>query len=151
MPSSGARKMKEIVANHLPGKTSALKPALEIAAPPSPPIRACDDDEGIPPHQVMRFQVIAPTSAPSITDESTIAGLTIPLAIVFATAVVKTNAAMKLKNAAQATAKLGERTRVDTTVAIEFAASWKPLMKSKASATRIIARTNQTESPIKRA
>jgi hypothetical protein len=33
-----------------------------------------------------------------------------------------------LKNAAQITAFPGVRTRVDTTVAIEFAASWKPLM-----------------------
>jgi hypothetical protein len=32
-----------------------------------------------------------------------------------------------LKNAAQATATRGDRTRVDTTVAIELAASWKPL------------------------
>jgi hypothetical protein len=40
-----------------------------------------------------------------------------------------------LKKAAQATAVIGDSTRVDTTVAMEFAASWKPLMKSKASAT----------------
>ena len=31
----------------------------------------------------------------------------------------------------------GGSTRVDTTVAIEFAASWKPLMKSNASASAI--------------
>ncbi len=37
-------------------------------------------------------------------------------------------AATKLKNAAQTTACPGESTRVETTVAIEFAASWKPLM-----------------------
>src|SRR5512145_2674856 len=43
---------------------------------------------------------------------------------------------MKLKKAAQATAFIGERTRVDTTVAIELAASWNPLMKSKARARR---------------
>ena len=45
-----------------------------------------------------------------------------------ATAVPKVNAATKLKNAAQMTACPGESTRVDTTVAIELAASWKPLM-----------------------
>ena len=38
------------------------------------------------------------------------------------------NAATKLKKAAQMTACPGERTRVDTTVAMEFAASWNPLM-----------------------
>ena len=52
----------------------------------------------------------------------------IPEPTVFATAVPKVNAATKLKNAAQTTALPGESTRVDTTVAIEFAASWKPLM-----------------------
>jgi hypothetical protein len=51
-----------------------------------------------------------------------------PSPIDFATRVPKTAKAMKLKKAAQITAIPGERTRVDTTVAIEFAASWKPLM-----------------------
>ena len=44
--------------------------------------------------------------------------------------------ARTLKNAAQSTACHGFRTPVDTTVAIEFAASWKPFMKSNASASR---------------
>ena len=35
-----------------------------------------------------------------------------------------------MKKAAQATATTGERTRVETTVAMLLAASWKPLMKS---------------------
>ena len=52
----------------------------------------------------------------------------IPVPTVLATAVPKANAATKLKNAAQITALPGESTRVDTTVAIELAASWKPLM-----------------------
>jgi hypothetical protein len=37
-------------------------------------------------------------------------------------------AAAKLKNAAHTTAWSGVRTRVATIVAIEFAASWNPLM-----------------------
>ena len=41
---------------------------------------------------------------------------------------------MKLKNEAQSTAKDGRSTRVDTTVAIEFAESWRPLRKSNRSA-----------------
>jgi hypothetical protein len=61
------------------------------------------------------------------------------LPIVFATCVSKTRNATKLKNAAQRTAQRGDSTRVDTTVAIEFAASWKPLTKSNASATRMTA------------
>ena len=58
-----------------------------------------------------------------------------PLPMVLATFTPPPNAAMKLKKAAQATARFGDSTRVDTTVAMELAASWKPLMKSKMSAT----------------
>ena len=61
--------------------------------------------------------------------------------MVLATAVPTTNAATKLNNAAQTTATPGESTRVETTVAMELALSWKPLMKSKISATRTIAST----------
>ena len=46
-----------------------------------------------------------------------------PEPTVFATAVPNVNAAMKLNTAAQITAFPGDSTRVDTTVAIEFAAS----------------------------
>ena len=67
-----------------------------------------------------------------------------PLPIVLATAVPTTNAATKLKNAAQNTATPGLRTRVETTVAMEFALSWKPLMKSKTSATATITTTYRT-------
>ncbi len=41
---------------------------------------------------------------------------------------------MKLKNAAQNTATCGDRTRVDTTVAIELAASWSPFSRSNSRA-----------------
>src|ERR1700723_2386587 len=57
---------------------------------------------------------------------------TIPLPKVFATAVPNTNAATKFQNAAQATARNGVSTRVDTTVAIELAASCQPLENSNA-------------------
>ena len=46
-----------------------------------------------------------------------------PAPTVCATAVPKPKAATKLKNAAQITALPGDSTRVDTTVAIELAAS----------------------------
>ncbi len=46
-----------------------------------------------------------------------------PEPTVLATAVPNVKAAMKLKNAAQITALPGVSTRVETTVAIEFAAS----------------------------
>ena len=54
--------------------------------------------------------------------------------IVLATPCWKMNSATKLKTVAHKTASRGDSTRVDTTVAIEFAASWKPLKKSKVSA-----------------
>ena len=64
-----------------------------------------------------------------------------PLPMVLATFTPPPKAAMKLKNAAQITAISGESTRVETTVAMELAASWKPLMKSKISARPISATT----------
>ena len=79
---------------------------------------------------------MAPTSAARITFGSTTDGSIRPLPIVLATAVPTTKAATKLKNAAQTTATPGESTRVETTVAMELALSWNPLMKSKTSATR---------------
>src|SRR5262245_12848293 len=66
--------------------------------------------------------------------------------MVAATASPNTASAAKLKNAAQITAQCGRSTRVDTTVAMEFAASWKPFMKSNASATAI--RNTTTSKPI---
>ena len=75
-----------------------------------------------------------------MTFGSTIEMSIIPLPIVFATAVPTVNAARKLKDAAQITAGSGLSTRVPTTVAMEFAESWKPLLKSKMNATRTIAR-----------
>jgi hypothetical protein len=87
---------------------------------------------------------MAPTSAAKMSIGSTTAGFTIPFPMVFATRVSRLKAAMKLKKAAQITAILGVNTLVPTTVAIEFAASWKPLMKSKARAKNIIKRMNVT-------
>ena len=54
-----------------------------------------------------------------------------PVPMVLATWVPRTKAATKLKKAAQSTATCGESTRVETTVAMELAASWKPFRKSK--------------------
>src|SRR3954454_7264096 len=86
----------------------------------------------------MRFQKIAPRRPARITWLVTILRTIIPLPIVLATEVPRTKAATKLKKAAQRTAFWGARTRVETTVAIEFAASWKPFRKSKASATTMM-------------
>ena len=86
---------------------------------------------------------MAPIRPPKITAEVTTARSIMPPPTVAATAVPKPNAARKLKIAAQMTAWPGVSTRVETTVAIELAASWKPLMKSKMSATAISAEDRQ--------
>ena len=72
--------------------------------------------------------MIAPVSPARITGRVTTARSTMPEPTVCATAVPNPKAATKLKNAAQMTALPGDSTRVETTVAIELAASWKPLM-----------------------
>ena len=99
------------------------------AAPHKPPIRACEDDDGRPRHQVIRFHTIAPSSAhtsnspPTCSTPESIS----PEAMVRATA-VPTMAPNRLVTAASSTAWPGVSTLVATTVAMELAVSWKPLM-----------------------
>src|SRR6476469_2572157 len=68
----------------------------------------------------------------------------IPPPTAFATATLPVNSAAKLNVAAQNTAARGLRTRVPTIVAMEFAESWKPLLKSKTTANAMMATTYQT-------
>src|SRR5258707_12961775 len=79
----------------------------------------------------MVFQVMAPRRPARRTFSSTISMWTMPLPMVLATAVPKTKAAMKFQNAAQTTARKGVSTRVETTVAMELAASCQPFENSK--------------------
>ena len=65
--------------------------------------------------------------------------------IVFATLVPINRNAMKLKKAAQAIATNGVRTRVDTTVAMELAASWNPLTKSNSNVKKMMTIVNTSE------
>src|SRR5579863_5296074 len=69
-----------------------------------------------------------------------------PLPMVLATAVPNTKAAMKFQKAAHATARNGVKTRVDTTVAIELAASCQPFENSNASVRKITA--SSSENPL---
>ncbi len=66
---------------------------------------------------------MAPVNPPKITAKVTTLMSIIPEPTVVATAVPNVNAATKLKNAAQTTALPGDSTRVETTVAMELAAS----------------------------
>src|SRR4051812_10253536 len=92
----------------------------------------------------MMFQKIAPRSPPRMTCGSTMLCSIIPPPTALATATLPVNNAVKLNVAAQNTAASGLRTRVPTIVAMEFAESWKPLLKSKMKAIATIATTYQT-------
>jgi hypothetical protein len=60
--------------------------------------------------------------------------------MVWATAVPKKNAAVKFQKEAQITARTGVRTRVETTVAMELAASCQPFENSKVRVRKITRR-----------
>jgi len=81
---------------------------------------------GIPPHQVMRFQEMAPISAPKITRASITCADTMPTPTVRATCTPKTRKAMKLKKRGPHHRKRGRSIRVETSVAMEFAVSCSP-------------------------
>src|SRR5688500_1834076 len=135
--------MNESVCTHFGPHVMAAVPAFDIAAPAYPPMSACDELLGMPKYQVIRFQMIAPSRPPRITCGSTMLCSIIPPPTVFATATPPVNRAAKLNVAAHTTAASGLRMRVPTIVAMEFAESWKPLMKSKMKATATIATTYQ--------
>ena len=118
----------------IPEITRPFTPSAGRVAPTIPPASAWEDEEGSPHHQVSRFQTMAPTSAAKMTERTistpcpfSMSNWMIPLPMVWATRSSppkKTGAAAtKLKKAAQATAVIGDSTRVETMVAIEFAAS----------------------------
>ena len=98
-------------------------PEWVTAAPTSPPTSVCEELEGSPIHQVIRFHVMAATSAEATTVIVITSELTTPPPIVWATFMGKTVNAIKLKNAASMTAVRGDRTLVETTIAIELAES----------------------------
>ena len=101
---------------------NAPRPPFATTAPASAPMSACDELDGMPYHQVIRFQAHAPTSAESTTVCVTSPGSAKPDAIVFATA-VPVIAPKKLRIPARMTAVRIGRTPVETTVAIALAAS----------------------------
>src|SRR3982751_6852390 len=71
--TSTFQKMPEFLARLAPGfdQTSAcqLKSEAASAAPHRPPISAWLEDEGMPRHQVIRFQKMPPSSAQMVTCE----------------------------------------------------------------------------------
>jgi hypothetical protein len=111
----------------------ASHPPLTSPAPIRPPISAWLDEEGSPTAQVARFHAIAPTSAAKIVCRSSAPASTMPDEIVVAT-LIETNAPTKFNTPHSATAAFGLRARVAIDVAIAFAVSWKPFVKSNAIA-----------------
>src|SRR5216684_7573930 len=77
-PTSGDSTMASSVLVS-PLQTAADRPAFAIPPPTSPPISACELEDGIPSAQVIRFQTMAPISAAKITLVSIIEGSMIPV------------------------------------------------------------------------
>src|SRR5690606_40137327 len=111
-------------------------------------IRACEDEDGRPSHQVIRFQLMPPSSAHNSTCAVTLTTSvsTNPEAMVFATA-VPMNAPIRFIVAARITAEPGDSTLVATTVAVDLAVSWKPLMNSNTSAASTTTSTRVSIGP----
>jgi len=137
----GARKINPAVKMMGSGLID-FKPPNAKAAPAKAPINVWEEDEGIPNHQVSRFQKIAASNPAKITS-SISCPLTTSVFTVFAMVLatpwsLKMKKALKLKNAAHITACAGVSTLVETMVAIELAESWNPFMKSKHKARKMI-------------
>src|SRR5919202_7098222 len=108
-----------------PSPMTALDPCAANAAPTTPPISACEELDGRPKYQVMRFQEIAPMSPANTTVGVIAPELTTSEATVAATA-SEMNAPAKFSAAAYATARRGAIARVEMEVATTLAVSWKP-------------------------
>ena len=122
-------------------KCTPLDPAPTQTAPISPPNRACEELEGSPASQVARFHRIAPTSPAKIIAGVTRASSTMPPEIVRATSVDR-NAPAILRTPLIRTAILGRSAPVAMEVAIAFAVSWNPFVKSNASAVTMTTATS---------
>src|SRR5689334_4653019 len=116
-----------------PPPLTADQPLAATTDPTRPPIRACEELDGSPKYHVITFQAIAPTSPQNTTVVVTALVSTKPLPMVVAT-FSEMNAPTKFSSDANATACLGPIARVEIDVATTLAVSWKPLVKSNASA-----------------
>ena len=125
IPIKGARTIKEAILI-ITSAFIAPKPEAAMAAPANPPISVCDEEDGIPSHQVAKFQTIAAHIPEKIIGKVIYCSITAfetVLAIPKPLKYFAIKNATKLKAAAHRTARKGVRTLVETMVAIEFAAS----------------------------
>ena len=125
-------------------KLMPLSPTPTSVAPMSPPNRACEELDGNPSSQVSMFQVIAPMRPAKMSEGMRCAVLEsswmMPPETVAATSVDR-NAPTRFSPAASMTAVRGLSAPVAIGVAMAFAVSWNPLVKSKKSASRITSTT----------
>ena len=119
-----------------PSPLTAEVPTAAITAPTIPPISACEELDGRPKYQVIRFQAIAPTRPAKMTVGVIAVASTMSSAIVAATW-IEMKAPTKLRIAAMPTAARGDRAWVEIDVATTLAVSWKPFVKSNTSAVPI--------------
>ena len=87
----------------MPCHSTELPPAAASVEPITPPMRACDELDGMPNSQVTRFQMIPPIRPAATTVRVTTLVSTRPLAIVAATASER-NAPIRLSTPESATA-----------------------------------------------
>jgi len=87
-------------------------------------MRACEEEDGIPNHQVIKFHAMAPSKAAATTSSPSLEGVTsiMPLPTVLATPSDR-KAPTRFPIAAIRRAVLARRAFVATDVAIAFAAS----------------------------
>src|SRR5215207_736331 len=111
IPTKGARKINSTV--FITGaELTAPRPPWAMAAPAKPPIRVCEEEEGMPNHQVSKFQAMAAIRPEKTTGRVIHSSFTV-LAMVFATPwSLKIKKAAKLNNAAHTTAWNGVSTFV---------------------------------------
>lgn len=128
----------------VPKCTAPLPAAIQVA-PIRPPKSACDEELGSPTYQVSRFHRIAPTSPPKMIGTVILASSTSPLEMVLATS-VETKAPTRFRTADSPTATFGLSAPVAIEVAIAFAVSWKPLVKSNTRAVMITTTTRNDRS-----
>src|SRR4051812_13372203 len=131
--SGGATRAGITTFSSRPSNCTPPVPTAAIVEPTTPPISACELDDGSPKYQVARFQAIAPIRPAKTICGVMSAALTMPEAMVAATANDR-NAPTKFSAEAIVTAARGPIARVEIDVATAFAVSWKPLVKSNASA-----------------
>src|SRR5690242_269985 len=120
--TSGATTAGTINLSTRPCHSTEPDPADAKTEPTRPPIKACEELDGNPKYQVIRFHAIAPISPANTTVGVTAPVSTKPCATVAAT-LSETNAPMKLNSAASATAGLGASARVEIALATTLAVS----------------------------